>query len=105
MTHPQEMMNAIREALADDGTWLLVDIKARDTFEENVKKNPMASMMYGISVLSCMSSALSDSDGAGLGTLGLPESRAREMAEAAGFTRFAKLPIDHPINAFYEVRP
>jgi len=105
MTHPQEMMNAIREAIADDGTWLLVDIKARDSFAENVRKNPMASMMYGISVLSCMSSALSEPDGAGLGTLGLPASRAREMAEMAGFTRFATLPIEHPINAFYEVRP
>jgi 2-polyprenyl-3-methyl-5-hydroxy-6-metoxy-1,4-benzoquinol methylase len=105
MTHPQEMIHAIRDAIADDGTWLLVDIKGRDSFAENVRKNPMASLMYGISVLSCMSSALSEPDGAGLGTLGLPESRAREMAAAAGFTRFRKLDIDHPINAFYEVRP
>ena len=51
MTHPQEMMASIRSALADDGTWLLVDIKALDTFAENVRKNPMASLMYGISVL------------------------------------------------------
>ena len=36
MTHPQEMMDAIRAAIADDGTWLLVDIKALDTFDENV---------------------------------------------------------------------
>ena len=55
--------------------------------------------------MSCMSSALSEPGGAGLGTLGLPESRARQMAEQAGFTRFRKLDIDHPINAFYEVRP
>jgi 2-polyprenyl-3-methyl-5-hydroxy-6-metoxy-1,4-benzoquinol methylase len=105
MTHPQEMMAAIRSALRPDGTWLLVDIKALDSFEQNAKKNPMASLMYGISVLSCMSSALSEADGAGLGTLGLSENRAREMAEAAGFTRFRKLDIDHSVNAFYEVRP
>ncbi|MEX1107162.1 MAG: class I SAM-dependent methyltransferase [Ilumatobacteraceae bacterium] len=105
MTHPQEMIAAIRAALRPDGTWLLVDIKALDTFEQNAKKNPMASLMYGISVLSCMSSALSESDGAGLGTLGLSENRAREMAEVAGFTRFRKLDIDHSVNAFYEVRP
>ena len=105
MTRPQQMMEAIRSALADDGTWLLVDIKARDTFAENALKNPMASMMYGISVLSCMSSALSEADGAGLGTLGLPESLAREMSAAAGFTRFRKLDIEHPVNAFYEIRP
>ena len=43
--------------------------------------------------------------GAGLGTLGLPASKAREMAAAAGFTRFRKLDIEHSVNAFYEVRP
>jgi SAM-dependent methyltransferase len=105
MTHPQDMIHAIRAALADDGTWLLVDIKARDTFEENVTKNPMAPLMYGISVLSCMSSALSEPGGAGLGTLGLPASTAEAMAREAGFTRFRKLDVDHAVNAFYEVRP
>jgi len=105
MTHPQEMMQAIRAALADDGTWLLVDIKALDTFAQNVRKNPMASLMYGISVLSCMSSALSEPDGAGLGTLGLSAGKAQQMAEAAGFTRFRKLDVEHSVNAFYEVRP
>jgi len=105
MTHPADVIRAIRGAIKPDGVWLLVDIKARDTFAENVQKNPMAAMMYGVSVYSCMASALSAPDGAGLGTLGLPESRARQMTEEAGFTRFRKLDIEHPVNAFYEVRP
>lgn len=105
MTHPQQMIDAIADALAPDGTWLLVDIKGRETFAENLEKNPMASLMYGISVLSCMSSALSEPGGAGLGTLGLPESKAREMAAVAGLSRFRNLGIDHSVNAFYEVRP
>jgi 2-polyprenyl-3-methyl-5-hydroxy-6-metoxy-1,4-benzoquinol methylase len=105
MTHPQEMMAAIRASLKPDGIWLLVDIKAQDSFEQNAKKNPMAALMYGISVLSCMSSALSEADGAGLGTLGLSENRAREMAETAGFTRFRRLPVEHSVNAFFDVRP
>ena len=105
MTDPQGMIDAIHASLAPDGVWLLVDIKGRETFAENVEKNPMAPLMYGISVLSCMSSALSEPGGAGLGTLGLPESRARAMAEQAGFTRFRKLDIDHSVNAFYEIRP
>jgi SAM-dependent methyltransferase len=105
MAHPQPVVEQIRAALADDGTWLLVDIKALDTYEQNVAKNPMAALMYGISVLTCMSSALSEPGGQGLGTLGLPESKARDMAERAGFTRFQKLRIDHSVNAFYEVRP
>lgn len=105
MAHPEEVIAAIRASLAPDGVWLLVDIKALDTFEENVRKNPMASLMYGISVLSCMSSALSEPGGLGLGTLGLSESTARRMAEHAGFTRFRRLDIDHSVNAFYEIRP
>jgi len=105
MTHPAEMMKAIRRSLKPSGRWLLVDIKALDTFEENVAKNPMSSLMYGISVMSCMSSAMSVEGGAGLGTLGLPESKARTMAIDAGFGSFRRLDIDHSVNAFYEVRP
>ena len=99
MTDPGGMMAAIRAALRDDGTWLLVDIKALDTFAENVARNPMAPLMYGISVLSCLSSALSEPGGAGLGTLGLSAGRAEAMARDAGFTRFRRLPVDHAINS------
>lgn len=105
MTHPQQMMESLRAAIAPDGTWLLVDVKAHDTFADNATKNPMASLMYGVSVLSCMSSAMSAPDGAGLGTLGLSENTAMAMSAAAGFTRFRRLSIDNPMNAFYEVRP
>lgn len=105
MTDPAGMMAAIRAGLADDGTWLLVDIKALDTFAENVARNPMAPLMYGISVLTCLSSALSSAGGAGLGTLGLPESVARSMTHDAGFSRFRRLPVEHAVNAFYEIRP
>ena len=105
MTHPTEMMKTIRKALKDDGTWLLVDIKAHDSLELNVSKNPMASLLYGISVLSCMSSAMSEDGGEGLGTLGLSAVKAEAMARDAGFTQFKKLDVDHSVNAFYEVRP
>lgn len=105
MTHPAEMMYAIRAALKPNGTWLLVDIKAHDTFALNMQKNPMAPLMYGISVLSCMSSAMSVPGGAGLGTLGLSATTAESMAKAAGFSHFRKLDIDHSVTAFYEIRP
>jgi 2-polyprenyl-3-methyl-5-hydroxy-6-metoxy-1,4-benzoquinol methylase len=105
MTHPAEMMQAIRKAIKPNGTWLLVDIKAHDTFALNAQKNPMAPLMYGISVLSCMSSAMSSPGGAGLGTLGFSANTAEAMAKDAGFSHFARLDVDHSINAFYEIRP
>jgi 2-polyprenyl-3-methyl-5-hydroxy-6-metoxy-1,4-benzoquinol methylase len=105
MTQPERVADAIRRALADDGVWLIADIKSYPSYAENVAENPMASLMYGFSVLTCMSSALSEPGGAGLGTLGLHAELARELAERAGFGSFRRLPVDHPINAFYEVRP
>lgn len=105
MADPASAMRAIRKAIKPDGVWLICDIKARDTFEENVARNPMVSMMYGASVLTCMSSALSEPHGAGLGTLGFPESLARRMTAEAGFSRFEPIDFGHPINAFYVARP
>ena len=104
MTDPASAMRAIRGALAPDGIWLIADIKSRGGYEQNVAKNPMAALMYGTSVLSCMSSALSHPEGAGLGTLGFTEPVARQMTAAAGFTRFRRVEIESPINAFYELK-
>ncbi len=105
MAHPTPVVGAIRAALGNDGHWLLVDIRAGETLAENIEGNPMASLLYGVSVLACMSSALSEPGGEGLGTLGLPASKAEEMASAAGFSRFRTLDVAHPMNAFYEIRP
>ena len=105
MAHPQRAIAAIRKGIAPDGTWLVADIKAQPTYEQNVEKNPMAAMMYGFSVLVCMSSSLSEPDGAGLGTLGLHSDLLQEMAAASGFTRFEPLDLGHPVNAFYVIRP
>ncbi len=105
MTHPAETMRGIRRALRPEGCFLMADPKAHESFAQNVENNPMASMMYGFSVLTCMSSALSAEGGAGLGTLGLHPELARRMAEDAGFSRFERLEVPHPVNAFYVARP
>jgi SAM-dependent methyltransferase len=105
MTDPAGVVRQLRRALRPDGTWLLCDIKARPTYEENVARNPMAALMYGTSVVTCLSSALSAPGGAGLGTLGLPAELAERMARDAGFTRFTAVDLGHPVNAFYAVRP
>jgi 2-polyprenyl-3-methyl-5-hydroxy-6-metoxy-1,4-benzoquinol methylase len=105
MTDPVTAIGAIRNAIAPDGVWLIADIKSKESYEQNVEQNPMAALMYGTSVLTCMSSALSEPGGLGLGTLGFHEDLARQMAAEAGFTRFEPLDLGHPVNAFYVVRP
>ncbi len=104
MTDPAAVMRRVRRALAPGGAWLIAEIKARASYEENVERNPMAPLMYGTSVLTCLSSALSEAGGAGLGTLGLHRELAERMLRDAGFGRFEELEIDHPINAFYVAR-
>lgn len=105
MANPAAVIRAIRQAIRPDGTWFIADIHGKGTFEENLAENPLAPMMYGFSVLSCMSSALSEPGGAGLGTLGFPEPVARKMVTEAGFTRFQSHDFNNPLNAYYEVRP
>lgn len=103
-THPQALLQSIFNALKDDGTFLCEDIKSQPTFIENLHDNPMAGMLYGFSIMVCMSSALSAPDGAGLGTLGFNEAVAREMTRDVGFSRFHLVDYDNPINNYYEVR-
>jgi 2-polyprenyl-3-methyl-5-hydroxy-6-metoxy-1,4-benzoquinol methylase len=105
MTDPAAVMHQIRGAIRSDGTWLIVDIKAHDGYEQNVERNPMAALMYGTSVLACLSSACSEPDGLGLGTLGFHEDLARRMTAEAGFRHFEPIDLGHPVNAFYVVRP
>jgi len=104
MTHPAKVIAAIRRALKPDGTWLIKDIRSKPGFEDNLR-NPLLAMLYGFSVSACMSSALSEPDGAGLGTLGFNPEVAEQMVRRAGFSRFTVHDFDDPGNLYYEVRP
>lgn len=104
MPHPGEVLESIRRAIKNDGTWLIKDIRSQPGFEANLS-NPLLAMMYGFSVSACMSSALSEPGGAGLGTLGFNPEVAEQMTAAAGFTRFRPHDFEDPANLYYEVRP
>lgn len=104
MTHPDDAAAAIRRAIKPDGAWFIADIDGAPTFEENLAAKPLAPMLYAISVMSCLSSALSQEGGAGYGTLGLPEPAMRELVRRAGFSRFRRVDLPHPVNAYYEAR-
>ena len=104
MARPDRVIAAIRKAIKPDGIWLIKDIRSSGDFAKNLK-NPMLALFYSSSVVSCMSCALSEPDGMGLGTLGFHPHRAEEMVRAAGFGTFEVRDFDDPANLYYEVRP
>lgn len=104
MPHPERAARAIRQCLRDGGTWLIKEIRAGETWQDNLA-NPIAALFYGSSVASCLPSGMSEPGGAGLGTLGLPPSRLEALCREAGFSRFTLHDAADPANLYYEVRP
>jgi SAM-dependent methyltransferase len=98
---PVGLMTAIRRSLKDDGTYLVQEVNVSDKLEENMK--PLGKMVYSVSTLYCMTTSLAHG-GAGIGTA-MGENKARELASAAGFTRFTQLPINDDFAVLYELRP
>jgi hypothetical protein len=80
---------------------LCLDINCSDVPAENV--GPVATLLYGFSILLYMTSSLAHG-GEGLGTMGLPESKLRQLATAVGFSSVDKVAMDNPFNNRYVVR-
>jgi 2-polyprenyl-3-methyl-5-hydroxy-6-metoxy-1,4-benzoquinol methylase len=98
---PVALMTAIRRSLKDEGTYLVQEVNVSDKVEENMK--PLGKMIYSVSTLYCMTTSLAHG-GAGIGTA-MGEKKARELASAAGFKRFTRLPIKDDFAVLYELRP
>ncbi|MFO1215193.1 MAG: class I SAM-dependent methyltransferase [Burkholderiaceae bacterium] len=99
---PQGVLRRIRDALAPDGTFLMVEPRVADRLADDVA-NPFARMLHGISCLHCVPQSLAQG-GPGLGAC-WGETRARLMAREAGFSHFEALQIRSAAQAFYELRP
>jgi SAM-dependent methyltransferase len=101
MGDPVGAARHVRESLAPDGTWLLVEPMAGDKVEDNL--NPVGRAYYGFSTLLCTPGSLSQPVGLALGTQAGP-ARIRDVTTAAGFTRFRTV-AQTPFNLVFEVRP
>lgn len=98
---PLAGMNRIREALADDGRYLMMEPNVSSNLEDNL--TPRGAMLYGTSTLHCLTQSLAQG-GAGLGAA-WGRQRAQAMAEEAGFGSFQPLEeIDNKFSAFYLLR-
>ena len=99
---PGGLLRAIRRALEPDGSYLMLEMRCADDPSENT--GPFGTLLYGISILYCMSTSLAHG-GAGLGTCGCPPSKVQELCAEAGFSSVRQLPIDNPVNVLYEITP
>ena len=100
MGDPVGAARHVRAALAEGGTWMVVEPMAGDEVESNL--NPVGRAYYGFSTLLCTPSSLSQDVGLALGTQAGP-SRIRDVATAGGFTRFERV-AQTPFNQVFEVR-
>ena len=90
----------IRERLAPDGTFMLVEPFAGDTLTDNL--NPVGRIFYAASTFLCTPASLSQEVGLGLGAQA-GEARLRDVAMQAGFTHFRRA-TETPFNLVFEVR-
>jgi SAM-dependent methyltransferase len=98
---PLAALTHIRAALADDGTYLMVEPKVAERLEQNTP-NPFARMLYGMSCLHCVPQSIAQG-GPGLGAC-WGEARAQALARQAGFADFKRLDVRSPAMAFYALR-
>ena len=91
----------VRDSLAEDGTWMIVEPYANDELKDNL--NPVGRVYYSFSTLLCTPCSRSQEVGLCLGAQA-DESRIREVVSKAGFTRFRRA-TETPFNIVYEARP
>jgi len=101
MGDPVGAARRVRESLADDGTFMIVEPAAGATLSDNL--NPVSRLFYGLSTVICTPSSLSQEVGLGLGAQAGPR-RLEAVLRDAGFSR-VRVATQTPFNLVLEARP
>jgi SAM-dependent methyltransferase len=101
MGDPVGASRQVREILAPDGTWMIVEPMAGDRVEDNL--NPVGRAFYGFSTFLCTPASLSQEVGLALGAQA-GEARINDVVTGGGFTRFRRA-AETPFNLVFEARP
>jgi 2-polyprenyl-3-methyl-5-hydroxy-6-metoxy-1,4-benzoquinol methylase len=101
MGDPVGAARHIRDALAPDGTLLIVEPNAGDALEHNL--NPVGRTFYGLSTVVCTPGSLSQEVGLGLGAQA-GEQRLTAVLREAGFSRVRRATAT-PFNMILEAKP
>lgn len=90
----------VKQTLAKDGSWMIVEPFANDNLKDNL--NPIGRVFYHASTFICTPASLSQEVGCGLGAQA-GERRLRQVATEAGFRQFRRA-TETPFNMIFEVR-
>ncbi len=91
----------VRQSLADNGTWMIVEPMAGDDIASNL--NPVGRIYYSASTIVCVPASRSQEVGLGLGAQA-GEKRIREVVTEGGFSHFRRA-TETPFNMVFEARP
>ncbi|MBO0834085.1 MAG: class I SAM-dependent methyltransferase [Actinobacteria bacterium] len=101
MGDPAGAARHIHQALAPDGTLLVVEPTAGDALEENL--NPIGRTYYGLSTVICTPGSLAQEGARGLGAQA-GERQIATLLRDAGFSRVRRA-TETPFNIILEARP
>ena len=106
MARPDEVLPIARRALKDDAWgYLIADFKSEERPADMMAGDEfLATFGYGVSVMLCLNSGMSEEGGLGLGTLGWHVPLARKMLAAAGFAGVDILDWDNDFNRFFHAK-
>lgn len=102
MSNPVPVLRAVREALATDGTLIVVDEMAAETF--TAPGDELERFLYGWSITTCLPDGRSRQPSVATGTVMRPDTLRRYAAEA-GFGSVEVLAIQNDVFRFYQLRP
>ena len=102
MSHPVDVLRALRGMLADGGSVVVGDERTEDSF--SAPASDLERLYYGFSVLHCLPVGMVGDDPAGTGTV-MRVDTVQRYAEEAGFGGFAVLPIENDFWRFYRLTP
>ncbi len=101
MGDPAGAAKHVHEALASNGTWMIVEPIAGDDVAANL--NPVGRIYYSASTVICVPASLSQEVGAGLGAQA-GQKKIGEAVAAGGFKHFRRA-TETPFNMVFEAKP
>jgi len=100
MGDPEGAARHVRETLAPDGAWMIVEPFANDNLEDNL--NPIGRVYYAASTMLCTPASKSQEVGLALGAQA-GEGRLKKVLASAGFRRVRRA-AETPFNIVLEAR-